>query len=110
LTDIVDVVKPEEVEYSIELTYYTTFKDANEVITNVEGPGGAIDQYKDWQCSCIGYDINPDELRKRILSPGEGLTGANRVIVTKPEYVELNDTQVAKCTGVKVTHVTQDKF
>lgn len=110
LTDIVDVVKPEEVEYSIELTYYTTFKDANEVITNVEGPGGAIDQYKDWQCSCIGYDINPDELRKRILSPGEGLTGANRVIVTKPEYVELNDTQVAKCSGVKVTHVTQDKF
>lgn len=110
LTDIVDVVKPEEVEYSIELTYYTTFKDANEVITNVEGPGGAIDKYKDWQCSCIGYDINPDELRKRILSPGDGLTGANRVIVTKPEYVELNDTQVAKCTGVKVTHVTQDKF
>ena len=110
LTDIVDVVKPEEVEYSIELTYYTTFKDANEVITNVEGSGGAIDKYKDWQCSCIGYDINPDELRKRILSPGEGLTGANRVIVTKPEYVELNDTQVAKCTGVKVTHVTQDKF
>lgn len=110
LTDVVDVVKPEEIEYTIDLVYYTTFKDANEVINNVEGSGGAIDQYKEWQCSHIGYDINPDELRKRILSPGDGLTGANRVIINEPNYVELNDMQVAKCTGVKVTHVTQDKF
>ena len=110
LTDIVDVMKPEEVTYTIDLTYYTTLADASEVIENVEGTGGAIDQYKEWQCSHIGYDINPDELRKRILSPGEGLTGANRVIVNSPQYIVLNDTQVAKCTGIKVTHVTQDKF
>jgi hypothetical protein len=105
LTDVVHVIKPQEVEYTIDIVYYTTTADASKVIENIEGAGGAIDQYKEWQCSGIGYDINPDELRKRVL-----MAGANRVTVNAPDYIELGDTQVAKCTGVRVSHITKEKY
>ena len=40
--------------------------------SNVEGTGGAIDRYNEWQVAALGRDINPDQLRKRILSPSWG--------------------------------------
>ncbi len=43
-----------------------------EVVANVEGTGGAIDRYNEWQVGALGRDINPDQLRKRILSPVVG--------------------------------------
>ena len=86
LTDKVSAVPPEVETYDIEIVYYTTPKNEAEVIANVEGTGGAIDRYNEWQVAALGRDINPDQLRKRILSPswGENLTGAFRVDVVKP--------------------------
>ena len=110
LTDVVDVVKPDVVTYNIDITYYTTTADQSEVVSNIEGSGGAIDKYKEWQSSEIGRDINPDELRKYVLSPGTDLKGANRIVVNSPEYIELSDLQVAQCGTVTVTHVVKDKY
>lgn len=88
LTDKVSAVPPEVETYDIEIVYYTTPESEAEVIANVEGTGGAIDRYNEWQVAALGRDINPDQLRKRILSPswGENLTGAFRVDVVKPTY------------------------
>lgn len=111
LTDKVTVEAPSTHEYDIELTYYTTKANESEVVRNVEGSGGAIDQYIYWQGSALDQDINPDELRKRILCPdwADGLTGATRVIVTKPEYTELDSTTVAKFSGHRtVKHIVKD--
>ncbi len=111
LTDLVQVEAPSVQTYDIELTYYTTKAKENEVVQNVEGPGGAIDRYVNWQGSTLNQDINPDELRKLILCPhwGENLTGATRVIINKPEYTELPSTTVAKFSGNKtVRHVVKD--
>lgn len=111
LTDMVKVQAPDVKEYDIELTYYTTKADESEVVNNVEGPGGAIDQYVYWQGSTLNQDINPDELRKLILCPhwAEDLKGATRVIITKPEYEELPNTTVAKFSGKQtVRHFVKD--
>lgn len=110
LTDKVVVEAPSVHLYDIELTYYTTKANQSEVVKNVEGSGGAIDRYVYWQGSNLDQDINPDELRKMILSPdwAEGLTGASRVEIIKPEYTELASTTVAKFSGnMKVKHIVK---
>lgn len=111
LTDLVTVEAPSVEEYDIELTYYTTQTNASEVIENVEGANGAIAQYIFWQDSALDQDINPDELRARILRPDweEGLTGASRVEIVKPVFKELKSTTVAKFSGnLTVRHVVKD--
>lgn len=111
LTDKVQVEVPNVELYDIELTYYTTKANESEVVQNVEGAGGAIDRYVNWQGSTLDQDINPDELRKLILCPHweEGLTGATRVNITKPEYKELPSTTVAKFSGnINVQHIVKD--
>lgn len=111
LTDKVQVQAPDVELYDIELTYYTTKADESEVVQNVEGSGGAIDQYIYWQGSTLSQDINPDELWKRITCPHweEGLKGATRAVITKPEYTELPSTTVAKFSGnLKVQHIVKD--
>ena len=107
LTDIVKVEAPNVEYYDIELTYYTNKANESAVIETVEGDGGAIDQFIYWQGSTLEQDINPDELRKRILAPDwkDGLTGASRVEIVKPEFKELANTTVAKFSGnLKVQH------
>lgn len=110
LTDMVTVEAPDVEYYDIELVYYTTKANESEVVKNVEGSGGAIDRYIYWQGSNLEQDINPDELRKMIFSPdwAEGLTGASRVEIIKPEYKELPRTTVAKFSGNrKVSHIVK---
>lgn len=110
LTDSVDAKAPEPVEYDIKLTYYTTQADEAQVINNVEGTGGAIDQFKTWQSGELGRAINPDYLRKLILSPdwGDSLLGATRVTITAPDYTALTRRQVAKFSGtIQVSHVVE---
>ena len=112
LTDVVTAVAPEVITYDIEIVYYTTPETEAEVVANVEGTGGAIDRYNEWQVGALGRDINPDQLRKRILCPswGENLTGAFRVDVTKPVYTPVSDTQVAKFSGhLTVSHKTESE-
>lgn len=112
LTDKVRAVAPEVETYDIEIVYYTTPESEAEVIANVEGTGGAIDRYNEWQVAALGRDINPDQLRKRILSAswGENLTGAFRVDVVKPTYKALDDTQVAKFSGhLTVSHKVESE-
>ena len=113
LTDKVTVQPPTTTEYDIELTYYTTPENESECVRAVEGSGGAIDQYLYWQGSALNRDINPDRLRRLILRPEgdvEGLVGADRVIVMKPEYTELNRTTVAKFSGnISVQHVVKEE-
>lgn len=103
LTDMVQVEAPDVEYYDIELEYYTTKVNQSEVVQNVEGPGGAIDQYINWQGSSLDQDLNPDELQKLIYA-----AGASRVVITKPEYKELPDTTVAKFSGnLKVSHTVK---
>ena len=102
LTDRVVVEAPKVREYDIELTYYTTAASEGACIQTVEGEGGAVDQYIEWQAGVLGRHINPDKLRALILAPQwDGAAGATRVVINSPEFTELNDTTIAKFSGKK---------
>ena len=101
MTDKVNVVSPTVVEYQLEIKYYCTKDDEASTIETIEGDGGAIDQYNEWQTAALARDINPDQLRRFILAPKTG-TGAMRVDVIKPTFAELSKAQVAKLSGTPI--------
>lgn len=101
MTDKVNVIAPEAVEFEIELKYYCTKDNEAATIEAIEGSGGAIEQYKEWQTAALARDINPDQLRRFVLAPTSG-TGALRVDVVKPSFVELTKAQVARFTGTAI--------
>ena len=98
MTDKVNALSPEAVEYQLEIKYYCTKEDEASTIETIEANGGAIDQYIAWQSAALARDINPDQLRRFILAPKTG-TGAMRVDVVKPTFAELTKSQVAKLSG-----------
>ena len=103
VTDKVIVEAPKVREYDIELTYYTTVADESACIQTVEGEGGAIDQYIEWQSAELGRDIDPDELLIKIKAPaGESAVGAMRVVISSPEFTKLDDTTIARFSGNKI--------
>ena len=104
MTDKVNAIAPTVAEYEVEIKYYTTKDNEAATIEAVEGIGGAIDQYNEWQMAALGRDINPDQLRRFILAPASGV-GALRVDVVKPSYAELSKIQIAKLSGTPIiTH------
>lgn len=105
MTDKVNALAPETVEYGVNVTYYTLIDEETDCVAAMEGEGGALDQYNEWQQGALGRAINPDELRKRMLAPGDGKTGAYRVEITEPTYETLTKMQVARLAGpMTVTH------
>lgn len=108
MTDLVTVSTPEQVECDIDITYYTTPQEEEACVEAVEGKQGAIETYRDWQESKIGRHINPDYLRRLVLSPANNAAGAVRIEVTSPKYTELERTQVAKIRQVTVKHIVED--
>lgn len=101
MTDKVNAISPTAVEYEVEIKYYCSKDDEAATIEAIEGVGGAIDQYNEWQTAALARDINPDQLRRFILAPKTG-TGAMRVDVIKPTFAELTKAQVAKLSGTPV--------
>lgn len=104
LNDKLIVSGPERVEYDIELKYYVTADTEQAAVTEIEGDGGALDQYNQWQQLKIGRDINPDKLRGLCLAPASG-TGALRIEITAPVFKVLTERQLAKFSGtLRVSH------
>ena len=104
MTDHVVALAPTAVTYEIEIKYYCTQEDEAETIRAIEGVGGSIDKFNEWQTAALGRTINPDQLRRFVLVPPNG-PGALRVDVVKPALATLTKSQVAKLTGTPViTH------
>lgn len=94
LTDKVVVQAPTKREYEISFTYYVNESDrtkANTIQTQVET---AVKEYVDWQKEKIGRDINPDQLRKMIIS-----AGAKRVELTSPAFTKVSKGDIAVLKG-----------
>lgn len=104
MTDKVDAFAPNVVEYDIRIVYYCTQDNEAETIQSIEGDGGAIDLYKEWQTAALGRDINPDQLRRFLFAPPNG-TGAIRADITSPNFEKLGKNQIAKFSGIaEVSH------
>ena len=65
-TDKVLVKKPESIEYDIIIKYWINSSDKNRTTLIQSEVEKAIDEYKQWQRSVMGRDINPDEIIQRL--------------------------------------------
>lgn len=105
LTDMVEVLDPEVVDYNIYITYYVnrnselSLRDISQAVSN------AVDQYISWQHEKIGRDINPSRLIWLMRE-----TGVKRVDVKSPVFMSLCDgmdgviPQIARVGKVTVTN------
>ena len=98
MTDLVRVAAPEEVGYSIDLTYYINRSDSNRAVAIQEAVAVAVANFVVWQRS-LGRDINPDKLREMIMA-----AGAKRVEITAPALQIVNKKSVAALTGQTVRY------
>ena len=66
MTDLVRVAAPQEVQYTINLTYYINRSDSAQAVTIQQEVAAAVEQYKTWQ-RAIGRDINPSQLIRMVM-------------------------------------------
>lgn len=98
LTDNVSVVPATAVETSITLTYYVSNDDIGQLAAIQEAVAAAVEEYKAWQTTSIGKDINPDRLHKMVMD-----AGASRCTITAPVYTAVTSPNVARFTATSVT-------
>lgn len=105
LTDIVEVVDPEVVEYDIELTYYASRNSEFSIAAIENSVSAAVEEYCSWQCGKIGRDINPSRLMWLLKE-----SGAKRVDIVSPVFTFLRNgserliPQVAKVRNISITN------
>ena len=93
MTDLVRVAAPQEVTYTINLTYYINRSDSAKAVTIQAAVAQAVADYKTWQ-RAIGRDINPSQLVRMVMD-----AGAKRVTVTAPTYTAVDATKVSALQG-----------
>ncbi|RNB63310.1 baseplate J/gp47 family protein [Brevibacillus centrosporus] len=99
LTDNVQAFVPEQVPYDLNVTYWIGKSNSSMVATIQSNVEQAIKNYKLWQCSKQGRDIDPSELTTRVKN-----AGAKRVMVTAPIYQSVERYQVAKLNTENITY------
>ncbi len=93
MTDLLTVAAPEEIAYTINLTYYINRSDSARAVTIQTAVQAAVADYVTWQRT-IGRDINPSKLTAMVMA-----AGAKRVTVTAPTYTTVAATKVSALSG-----------
>lgn len=99
LTDNVTVGAPTTVDYNIDVTYYVGSSDKSAALSIQKKVEEAVEEYKAWQSSAIGRDVNPSYLISKIMA-----AGAKRVTVNSPTYTVISKTEIAKVGTVAVAY------
>ena len=99
LTDLVQVLAPNQVKYDIDAEYWIDAGDATIAANIQDKVSQAVQDYITWQRSKLGRDINPSELIYRIKA-----AGAKGVKVTAPVYAALERYEVGVADNVTVTY------
>lgn len=97
-TDKVTVAAPGVAEYDINLVYYILRSRAAESAAIQAAVARAIEDYRLWQRSALGRDVDPSELIFRVRD-----AGAIAIVVTSPAQTAVDDTEVAQEQTVNVT-------
>lgn len=88
LTDLVNVVAPTVVNYSIDLTYY--LNPTTDIERTKQAVNDAINDFIRWQKAKLGRNINPSELIRKVMN-----AGAKRVEVISPIFTNVESFEVA---------------
>lgn len=100
LTDTVIVAAPEPIEYDIVLTWALDKTNEAMSATIAARVAAAVEQYRLWQRSKPGRDINPTKLVSLMEQ-----AGARRVDVTSPAFAKLEPRQIARERVMQVTYL-----
>lgn len=98
LTDHVQTNAPGQITFSVNVSYWIAKEDEANVVAIQAGVNAAVEDYKLWQKSKLGRDINPSELIRRMTN-----AGAKRVTVTQPVFTTVGALNVASDTSTTVT-------
>lgn len=99
LTDNVTIAAATAVETEINVEYFINVDDSATTAQIQADVENAVAEYKLWQTTKIGRDINPDRLRKLMLN-----AGADKVTITSPTETTVGDGEVAQITNVTVNY------
>lgn len=97
LTDLVQVGAPDVVEYAVTGRWYLRRADAALLTGVTAAVERALEEYRLWQRSQPGRDINPT----RLISLLEQ-AGAKRVELDSPAFTPLSATQIARETSLEL--------
>jgi phage-related baseplate assembly protein len=86
LTDFVSAADPETVRYDIDFTFFIPSRSPLSSADAETAVRAAVDGYIQWQCGRLGRDVNPDELRRRVME-----TGVKRIVLNQPAFTVLRD-------------------
>ena len=98
MSDLVRIAAPEEVQYTINLTYYINRSASAKAVTIQAAVAQAVEDYKTWQ-RAIGRDVNPSQLIALLMQ-----TGVKRVEVRSPVFTTVADNAVAQIGTVSVVN------
>lgn len=99
LTDQVQVLAPNVVNYNIDITYYIRTEDSPSVSIIQDKVDKAVEEYVIWQKSRLGRDINPDELIYRLKQ-----AGVKRASIATPTLQAILATDVAIESTITVNY------
>lgn len=99
LTDHVEVVPAAVKQTALQAEYYIAQENAGSAAALQAKILAAVEEYKAWQCEKLGRDINPDQLRKRMLN-----AGANRVNILSPALTTVGQNEIPAFTSMAVTY------
>lgn len=89
MTDYVTVKDLDVVTYDIDVTYYLS-TDSGLSLTDIQtAVNDAVEEYKVWQRSRIGRDINPSRLESLLMA-----AGVKRVVIKSPAFAQLRSGSV----------------
>lgn len=94
LTDYVIIHAPDEEEYGIDFTYYINRSDRAKAAQIHEQVQESVREYILWQKKKIGRDVNPDQLRKLLIS-----AGAKRLEIRAPDFRKVPKKSIALLQG-----------
>ena len=100
LTDEVHALAPTAKNYAIQVDYWVLAEDQSrgeQIKADVEA---AVESYRLWQQGRIGRDISPEQLISGVIAAGAARV--NSSTLSPASFVELEEDEVAQCTGVTV--------
>ena len=100
LTDEVHVYAPSAVNYAINVDYWIEANDRAKADAIRATVKTAVEKYRLWQQTSVGRDITPEKLISLVMQ-----AGASRIkqdTLSPKNFVQLQPSQVAQCTGVTI--------
>ena len=94
LTDRVVVKKPEEVQFTVDVTIYLPRYSQTSSAIIEEDARKAVAAYIKWQTEKMGRDINPSYLHRLLMD-----AGIKRAVIRQPEFAVVPGTSVARLKG-----------